>query len=293
MSRLGSLPPVAVDALVSVHQHRALTARQLQALHAPTSTLRWTQKVTARLAAHGLLDSVRVDRGRQLFFVTAAGADAVGLIGSRAETRRMVMRPEQAAGPLRRHTHGVNDTGIAFVLAARERGDACGPWSWRHEIAHPIGHLPGQQRSEQLVSDALLTYEHHANEQVSFHYRLIELDRATMSVDDLAAKLSRYVRLHRHTVTPDDEHDQVPAWTYRYSVFPRVLVVLANGTAAALARRRGTLLALCREDQDLREGRAVHVDVCLLEELRALGPFAPIFRTVAGPDTPTTWLGER
>ncbi len=78
LSRSDGLPPVAVDALVSVHQHRALTARQLQALRAPTSTLRWTQKITARLAAHGLLDSVRVDRGRQLFFVTAAGADAVG-----------------------------------------------------------------------------------------------------------------------------------------------------------------------------------------------------------------------
>jgi Replication-relaxation len=293
MSRSDSLPPVAVDALLSVHQHRALTARQLQALHAPSNSLRWMQMALARLVAHGLLDSVRVDRGRQLFFVTAAGADAVALVGSRAETRRMVMRPEQAAGPLRRHTHGVNDTGIAFVAAARERGDACGPWAWRHEIAHPIGHLPGQQRSEQLVSDALLTYEHHADEQLSFHYRLIELDRATMSVDDLAAKLSRYVRLHRHTVAPGEEDDPVPAWTYRYSVFPRVLVVLANGTSPVLARRRGTLLALCREDQDLREGREVRIDVCLLEELRVLGPFAPIFRTVEDPDTSVTWLGAR
>jgi hypothetical protein len=75
-------------------------------------------------------------------------------------------------------------------------------------------------------------------------------------------------------------------------VFPRVLVVLANGTSAALARRRGTLLALCREDQDLREGRDVHIDVCLLEELRTNGPFAPIFRTAADPDTPVTWLGS-
>jgi hypothetical protein len=293
MSRSESLPSVAVDALVSVHQHRALTVRQLQALHAPSSSLRWMQKVTARLVTHGLFDSVQVDRGRRLFFVTAAGADAVGLIGSRAETRRMVMRPEQAAGPLRRHTSGVNDTGIAFVVAARQRGDDCGPWAWRHEIAHPIGHLPGQQRSEQLVSDAILTYEHHADEQLSFHYRLIELDRATMSVDDLAAKLSRYVRLHRHTVTPGDESDPVPAWTYRYSVFPRVMVVLTNGTAAALARRRGTLLALCREDQDLREGRTVHIDVCLLAELCEQGPFATIFRTVEDPETPVTWLGTK
>jgi hypothetical protein len=100
------------------------------------------QRVTASLIGQGLIDRVRVDRGRRQFFVTAAGADAVALLGSRTEMRRTVVRPEQAAGPLRRHTQGVNDTGIAFVVAARERGDDCSPWSWRHEIAHPIGTRP-------------------------------------------------------------------------------------------------------------------------------------------------------
>ncbi len=282
------LPPVAVDALDSIHQHRALTARQLQALHAPTSSVRWMQRVTASLIGHGLLDSVRVDRGRRLFFVTAAGADAVALLGSRTETRRTVVRPEQAAGPLRRHTQGVNDTGIAFVVAARERGDDCGPWSWRHEIAHPIGHAPGQRRSELLISDALLTYQRHDDGQTSFHYRLIELDRATMPVDDLTAKLVRYARLFRYTLSGDGVDSAEALWTSRYAAFPIVLVVLANGTRRALEARRAMLLALLAEE-DVAE---IRIDVCLLEDLMTAGPFALIVRGAGDPSRPVDWLGR-
>jgi hypothetical protein len=278
------LPAVAVDALESIHQHRALTARQLLRLHAPTSSLRWVQRVTATLAAHDLVASVRVERGRLLFFVTPAGADAVAMLGSRTETRRTVVRPEQAAGPLRRHTQGVNDAGIAFVVAARERGDDCGPWSWRHEIAHPIGQTPGQHRSELLISDALLTYQRHEDGQTSFHYRLVELDRATMPVDDLAAKLVRYGRLFRYAL-PDAAE---PLWRIRYPAFPTVLVVLANGTRRALEGRRGMVLALLAgEDvQDIR------IDVCLLEDLMTDGPFAAIVRSAREPSRPVDWLGR-
>jgi hypothetical protein len=282
------LPPVAVDALDSIHQHRALTARQLQALHAPTSSLRWMQRVTAHLVAHGLIDSARVDRGRRLFFVTPAGADAVALLGSRTETRKTIVRPEQVAGPLRRHTQGVNDTGIAFVAAARERGDDCGPWSWRHEIAHPIGHAPGQHRSELLISDALLTYQRHHDGQTSFHYRLIELDRATMPVDDLATKLVRYARLFAYTLPGDRAESPAPLWTTRYPAFPTVLVVLANGTHRALEGRRATLLALLT-DEDVHD---VRIDVCLLEDLMTDGPFAAIVRSAGEPSRQVDWLGR-
>ena len=278
------LPSVAVDALESIHQHRALTARQLLQLHAPTSSLRWLQRVTATLVAHDLVASVRVERGRLLFFVTPAGADAVAMLGSRTETRRTVVRPEQAAGPLRRHTQGVNDAGIAFVVAARERGDDCGPWSWRHEIAHPIGQTPGQPRAELLISDALLTYQRHDDGQTTFYYRLLELDRATMPVDDLAAKLVRYARLFRYTLPDAPE----PLWMSRYPAFPTVLVVLANGTRRALERRRGMVLSLLA-DEDVQD---VRIDVCTLEGLMTEGPFAPIVRSASDPGRPVDWLGR-
>ncbi len=283
---LDYLPAIAVDALESIHQHRALTARQLLTLHAPTSSLRWMQRVTATLAAHDLIASVRVDSGRLLFYVTPAGADAVALLGSRTEPRKTVVRPEQVAGPLRRHTQGVNDAGIAFVVAARERGDDCGPWSWRHEIAHPIGQAPGQHRSELLISDALLTYQRRDDGQTTFHYRLIELDRATMPVDDLAAKLVRYARLFRYTLPGDDS--AAPLWTTRYPAFPTVLVVLANGTRRALEGRRGMVLALLAEE-DVED---IRIDLCLLEDLMTEGPFGAIVRSAREPSRPVDWLGR-
>jgi hypothetical protein len=57
----------------------------------------------------------------------------------RVETRRKLLSPMDARGPLRAHTLAVNDVGIAFLKAARPRAeDECGPLAWRHEVAHPI-----------------------------------------------------------------------------------------------------------------------------------------------------------
>jgi hypothetical protein len=293
MTGVANLPPAAVDMLESIHQHRLLDTHQLHVLHTPHASMRWTQRLTAALARRGLINHVPAAKKRRLHFATAAGADAVETLGSRVETRRTVVRPEQAAGPLRRHTLAVNDVGISFVQAARDNGDECGPWAWRHEIAHPIGGVPGHYQHEQLIADALLTYQRTRGARTSFHYRLIELDRATMPVDDLAAKITRYVRLYHYAVpSAGGLEDPVQVWTHRYSVFPTVLVVLANGTARALERRRETLLALCGEEQDLQHGRTIRVDVCLMEELQVRGPFAPIFRTVEHPGASVTWLGE-
>jgi len=283
------LLPIAVDLLESIHQHRLLSTRQLHALHTPHSSLRWTQRIAAALARRGLIDAVTVADGRRLHYVTAAGADAVAMLGTRAETRRTVIRAEQAAGPLRRHTLAVNDVGVCFVRAARDHDDQCGPLAWRHEIAHPIGSPPGQRHTEHVISDALLTYQRTTPEQTSFHYRLIELDRATMAADDLAAKLSRYARLYHHT--PPDAEDPAPLWTKRYPVFPTVLVVLAGANRAALERRRRDVLALCALDQELQDAPEVRIDLCLLADLQDAGPYAAIFHNPGAPERPTDWLG--
>jgi hypothetical protein len=283
------LLPIAIDLLESIHQHRLLTTRQLQALHAPDASLRWTQRIAAALARRGLIDAVTVAEGRRLHYVTAAGADAVAMLGTRAETRRTVIRAEQAAGPLRHHTLAVNDVGVCFVRAARDHDDQCGPWAWRHEIAHPIGSPPGQRHTEHVIADALLTYQRTTAEQTSFHYRLIELDRATMAADDLATKLTRYARLYNY-ILPGDA-DEVPLWTRRYPVFPTVLVVLTGAERAALQRRRRDVLALCGLDQELQDTPEVRIDVCLLQDLKDAGPYAPIFHNPGAPDRPTDWLG--
>src|ERR1700709_2417026 len=144
----------------------------------------------ALLRRVGLAESTSLPGRRLLWHLTERGVDAAGTIPSRAETRRKVIAPEQAAGPLQKHTIAVNDVGIAFVRAARERGDECGPFDWLHEVAHSLGPPPGRRTPEQLISDAVLTYQlAEADGQTSIAYRFIELDCATRSAADLAHRL--------------------------------------------------------------------------------------------------------
>lgn len=75
------------------------------------------------------------------------------------------------------HTLAVNDVGIAFVNAARERGDECGPLAWRHEIAYPITARRNRRPGDIVIADALLTYTQQCPDRtLSVHQRFIELD---------------------------------------------------------------------------------------------------------------------
>jgi hypothetical protein len=288
---VGRLAPVAVTILESLYQHRLLSTVQLHELHTPTTSLRWTQQVLASLRRVQLAAVTRRPRGLGLWYLTGRGVEAVETIANRAEPRRKLIRAEQAAGPLQAHTLAVNEAAIAFVRAAREREDECGPFAWRHEIAHPIGPPPGRRRPEQLIADAVLTYQLNAPDgSAQFPTHFLELDRATIPVEELAAKLARYVRLHKYALAPEPGEEPMPLWRASYTTFPDVMVVLDGAPARALERRRATVLALCLDDEALRATPELVVRVCLLEELIKRGPFERIFLTSVDPDTPTDWL---
>jgi hypothetical protein len=289
--RLGA---TAVEILESLYQHRLLSTRQVHELHAPGASRRWVHEQLARLREAGLAAAARTPGRQAVWFLTAAGAAAAETITTRAEERRRLVTPEQAAGPLQQHTLAVNEAGLAFVRAARERGEECGPFAWRHEVAHPLGPPPGRRRPEWLIADALLTYQQgEGGAGTAVHYRFVELDRATMSAAELAARLARYGRLYRRELPAEDPLEEPePLWARLYPVFPAVLVVLAGRERGALERRRATVLALAGEEPDLADVPEAEVSICLLEELVSRGPFAPLCRTVADPDRPAGWLGE-
>jgi hypothetical protein len=288
-----TLPGIATEVLTSIYQHRLLSTAQVHAMHLPGRTRRWAEHVLAQLASRGLTAFVRPGRGGpRLYYLTLAGTQAVELVPTRVETRRKLITPEQAAGPLWRHTLAVNDTGIAFMRAARERGDDFGAFGWRHEIAHRIP-AAGSGLGELLIADALLTYLAHGPAgELTFHYRLLELDRATVPTDTLAAKLARYADLYRHAVSHRNEPSRKPAWQARYPIFPDIICVLADQPRAALQRRAQTVLALCREDYKLRSTPEVRVSVTLLQDLQADGPYAPIWHHPDQPDRVLDWLGR-
>ena len=143
--------------LASLGEHRVLSTAQVRAIHFPDRSLRRAQQVLAYLQRAGLVAYVEARRApRRLWFLTERGADCVVDAGE-VERRPKVLAPEQAAGPLRAHTLGVNEVGISFLQAARERGDEFGPLSWRHEVAHPLNRGRGRARRS-LIADAVLNY---------------------------------------------------------------------------------------------------------------------------------------
>jgi hypothetical protein len=285
---------IAAAILESLGQHRLLLTRQVRELHAPDASRQWVHRKLARLRAAGLAVGTTAPGGRLLWHLTERGADALDAVPSRAETRRKVIAPEQAAGPLQEHTIAVNDVGVAFVQAARERGEECGAFDWFHEVAHSLGPPPGRRMPEQLISDAILTYQlAEPDGSTSIAYRFVELDRANRSAADLARRLGRYARLYRRRVPAEGSAGgSVALWSRLYPVFPTVLVVLAGRAHDRLEDRRRTVLALCRQDPDLSETPEVEVSICLLDDLAERGPFAPICRTLADPGKPVDWLGE-
>jgi Replication-relaxation len=282
----GMLPAVAVEALQSLYQHRLLSTAQVGAIHARDGTPRHAQALLAALERRGLARHARARHGLKLWYLTSRGAVAAEASGELDVPRRL-LTPELAAGPLQAHTLAVNEVGIAFMRAARGRDDEFGPLSWRHEIAHVAGPARGRRGVELVIADALLTYLLTEEDGLSLEYRFLELDRATLPLDRLAAKLAHYGRLERHVPKGARE----PGWRAHYPTFPGVLVVLADRPRRLLERRREAAIALCKADPGL-ERAEVSLSVCLLDDLRERGPFAPIFRDAREPERPVDWLGE-
>jgi hypothetical protein len=186
---------------------------------------------------------------------------------------------------LQAHTPAVNDAGICFLEAARERSDEFSPFSWRHEVSHPLSRARGRRRRT-LVADGVFTYLLLDGEGVAIEQRFLELDRATLSVDRLAAELARYAELHRLSGA-----DGEPLWRERYPLFPPVHCVLTGGRRAVLERRRATTIAMLGTDPRFTREPEMTVSICLLEDLEREGPFAPIFRDASDPARPVDWLG--
>jgi hypothetical protein len=280
------LPAIGIEILLSLAEHRALSTAQVAEVHLPDRSLRRAQQVLASLGRAGLAAHAEAAAApRRLWHLSEAGASLVWESGLLDREPRPAGRAE-ALGPLRAHTLAVNDAAICFLRAARERGDEFGALSWRHEIAHPLNAGRGRRRRV-LIADAVLSYLRIEEAEVVLEQRFLELDRATLSVDRLAAELGRYALL-RAAGDPEGE----PLWRSRYPSFPAVLCVLSGAPRAALERRRDVALALLGSDPGLSRAREPEISICLLEDLRERGPFAPVFRSARAPDSPFDWLGE-
>lgn len=280
------LPEATAEVIASLGEHRVLSTAQARAIHFPDRSLRRTQQVLAYLERSGLVAYAEARRApRRLWFLTERGADYV-LDAGEVERRPKVLAPKQAAGPLRAHTLAVNEVGVSFLRAARERGDDFGPLSWRHEVAHPLNRGRGRAR-RMLIADAVLSYVRVDERHLVYEQRFVEVDRATLSVERLVAELARY----GHLCFARDKGGE-PLWRSHYPSFPPVICALAGASRKALIRRQDIAIALLEGHPELARAYGVAIHFCLLDDLTELGPFVPIFRMVGKPDRPVDWLGE-
>ncbi|MET0557612.1 MAG: replication-relaxation family protein [Solirubrobacterales bacterium] len=280
-----TVPVASGEIAASVAQHRVLSTPQLGAIHFPARSSRWVQSVMARLSEAGLVAYVpslgAPGAPRRLWYATERGAQ-VALEAGLLESKPRLLDAEAAAGPLQRHTLAVNDSAIAFLRAARERCDEFGPLCWHHEVPHRLGR--GRQAGT-VFADAVLTYVRLTEAEVVVEQRFLELDRATLSVDRLAAELVRYAQLLRAEGKRGE-----PLWRARYPAFPSVLCVLTGASPAALRRRRDTVVALLQSNLHFAEAPELSVRICLAEDLAERGPFEPIFTDARDPGEPVDWL---
>lgn len=285
------VPQVAVEILEGLYQHRLLSTTQVHAIHAPHVKERWTQQLLADLAQQGLADSARARQGAlKVWYLTEAGVQAVETMTKRTEPRRKLLTPALAVGQLQQHTLAVNDVGLAYLRAARARGDEFGALSWRHEIPHPISTGTRRGKGEVVIADAVISYLLADERTVSVQQRFVELDRGTMPVEQLVAKLERYARLARYVPQTRPGEEQRAGWRAFYRTFPRVQIVLCNRPRRTLERRMRLLLALAHATPDLRRDQLVGASITFLEDLMHHGPFAEIWRPVCDPTRLVGWL---
>jgi hypothetical protein len=262
---------------MSCYQHRLLTTSQVHMLHFADCERRQALKVLHNLALAG---NVALSRRRMadeaVWYATEKGAELAEM--GDGDVRKYRVTAESAAGPLRQHTLEVNDVGVAFVAAARGRGDECNPGYWRHEQAFRVSDRPG---SPMLMVDSVLHYtvNHPTHEELIV--RFVELDRNTMSHQDVVDELKVYGQLYAYHPKAKRVAGQNPTragkgWRDRFAEFPKVLLVLSGADQPTLFRRRDTLLYLCAKDKTLDRG-GVTITITTLAELVDEGPFERIF----------------
>jgi hypothetical protein len=196
------------------------------------------------------------------------------------------------------HALTVTETALVFLEDARRRGELCEPLDWIPEVHHPIG------SGEAVIPDALLYYRRGPadGDNGSMLRAFVEVDRATMGPERLAAKLTAYERLHRYVPAipgrrPTLQEPALEEWRQRYPLFPRVLFVLDGTGPAGVENRISALRAGAGLLAPSRFLHDVPVLAAPLADLLHHGQSAPVWRPVHDPDpdqrVPWTGSGHR
>ncbi|MFE4424954.1 hypothetical protein ACFRMR_44650, partial [Streptomyces sp. NPDC056817] len=125
----------------------------------------------------------------------------------------------------------------------------------------------------------------------------VEVDRATMGPERLAAKLTAYARLYHYVPAPTPGRRQRLAgaeplqeeWRRHYPLFPRLLFVLDGTGPAGIETRIRALRAAAADPALTGFLRNVPVLVAPLIEVLQGGPAELVWRPVQNPNSRISW----
>ncbi|WP_427167420.1 replication-relaxation family protein [Streptomyces sp. C1-1] len=281
-------------ALAVLTQYRMATTEQMHRLIAPEVRPEQTRRRLAKLRDEGLIDRITLPRAGRLrvWFPTSYGVQIASewpeLRGRRSP--RTVSDP--TAARLRMgHTLTVTETALVFVDEARRRGELCRPLDWIPEVYHSLG------SGEAVIPDALLYYRRGRDgEDGPLLRAFVEVDRATMGPERLAAKITNYHRLHNYIPTtpgqrrpPFGQEPSREAWRRYYPIFPRLLFILDGTGPAGVTTRIRALHAAAEDPAMAMFLRTVPVLAAALADLRTHGPSQPVWHPVREPDRTVVW----
>jgi hypothetical protein len=265
---------------------------------APQVRIEQTRRRLAKLRDEGLVDRITLPQtGRlRVWFPTHYGVQVASEWPELRGLRPSKTLSDPTAARLRvSHALTVTETALVFLEDARRRGELCQPLDWMPEVYHPLG------SGEAVIPDALMFYRRGSEngDGGSMLRAFVEVDRATMGPERLAAKLPVYARLHRYMPVPITRHrlaGQEPPqeeWRKHYPLFPRLLFVL-DGTGPAGATTRIRALRAAAADPALSGFlRDVPVLAATLADLLQHGPAAPVWHPVQNPDSHVSWNQPR
>ena len=181
------------------------------------------------------------------------------------------------------------------MQAARERGDECGPESWRHEIAHPIS--PARGRTARRARCRRRAPDISPDRQRRVDRASPALDRARPR-DSPPSRAPRREdhRLHAGCATshPQPAPPASPPsrpWRSYYRAWPHLLIVLADQSRERMRQRIQRTLALHQSDPARPRADAIPVSFVALEELLARKAHSP--RSSPPPSSPDSpWTGS-
>ncbi|MGW7410295.1 replication-relaxation family protein [Streptomyces sp. NPDC054833] len=284
-------------ALAVLAQYRMATTEQMHLVIAPGVRIEQTRRRLAKLRDEGLVDRITLPQaGRtRVWFATQYGVDVASEWPELRDWRPPKLIADPTAARLRvGHSLVVTETGLAFLQDARRRGDVCQPLDWIPEVYHPLG------SGEAVIPDALLYYRNSDNGG-SMLRAFVEVDRATMGPERLAAKLTTYARLHDYIPAPPPgrprttvgQHLLEEDWRRRYPLFPRLLFVLDGTGPTGVQTRIRALRAAASELALSGFLRNVPVLAAPLVDLLQGGPSAPVWRPVQNPEHTVPWSQVR